>query len=59
MVFILKETDVWMCVCAYMCVVFMYVPLSNTYYWPDIVLYELYVCVYFKALINDWDTEIQ
>lgn len=44
---------VYMHVCMYVYVVFMYVPLLNTYYWPDIVLHESYVCVYYKVLINN------
>lgn len=37
-----------MCVYMCMCVVIMYVSLLNTYYWADIVLYELCVsmCVF-------------
>lgn len=49
-VLLLKDT----CVCVrahmwiwvYVCVIFMYVLLLNTYYWPDIVLYEFYGCMF-------------
>lgn len=43
-----KRVCTHVCVHVYVCVVIMYVPLLNTYYWADIVLYEFCVsmCVF-------------